>query len=129
MLREGNNKGGVNMINHVVLMKFKPDVNDDAIDDLEKSLDNLPNKIVEIQAYEFGRDRVHSERSYDFALVSLFANLEAVKRYQEHPAHLKALQKISALAEKIIIVDFEGSDAGDIKKDEEGAILSRLGRA
>jgi len=117
------------MINHVVLMKFKPDVNDDAIDDLEKSLDNLPNKIVEIQAYEFGRDRVHSEKSYDFALVSLFANLEAVKRYQEHPAHLKALQKISALAEKIIIVDFEGSDAGDIKKDEEGAILSRLGRA
>ena len=37
MLREGNNKGGRNMINHVVLMKFKPDVNDDAIDDLEKS--------------------------------------------------------------------------------------------
>ena len=117
------------MINHVVLMKFKPDVNDDAIDDLEKNLDDLPNKIVEIQAYEFGRDRVHSEKSYDFALVSLFANLEAVKRYQEHPAHLKVLQKITALAEKIRVVDFEGSDAGDIKKDEEGALLSRLGRA
>ncbi len=116
------------MINHVVLMKFKPDANDDAIDDLEKSLDDLPNKIVEIQVYEFGRDRVHSEKSYDFALVSLFANLEAVKRYQEHPAHLKVLQRITALAEKIIVVDFEGSDAGDIKKDEEGALLSRLGR-
>jgi hypothetical protein len=84
------------MINHVVLMKFNPDVNDDTIDDLEKSLDDLPNKIVEIQAYEFGRDRVHSEKSYDFALR---------------------------------VVDFEGSDAGDIKKDEEGALLSRLGRA
>ena len=107
------------MINHVVLLKFKPDVSDDAIDDLEKILDDLPNKIVEIQAYEFGRDRVHSEKSYDFALVSLFANLEAVKRYQEHPAHLKVLQRITALAEKIIVVDFEGSDAGDIKKDEE----------
>jgi hypothetical protein len=112
MLREGNQLGDADMINHVVLMKFKPDANDDAIDDLEKSLDDLPNKIVEIQVYEFGRDRVHSEKSYDFALVSLFANLEAVKRYQEHPAHL----------------DFEGSDAGDIKKDEEGALLSRLGR-
>jgi hypothetical protein len=41
------------MINHVVLMKFKPDVNDDAIDDLEKSLDDLPNKIVEIQRFLF----------------------------------------------------------------------------
>jgi hypothetical protein len=117
------------MINHVVLMKFKHDVNDDAIDDLEKSLDDLPNKIVEIQTYEFGRDRVHSEKSYDFALVSLFANLEAMKRYQDHPAHLKVLQKIKTLAKNVIVVDFEGSDAGDIKKDEEGAILSRLGRA
>jgi Stress responsive A/B Barrel Domain len=117
------------MINHVVLMKFKPDVNDDAIDALEKSLDDLPNKIVEIQTYEFGRDRVHSEKSYDFALVSLFANLEAMKRYQEHPAHLKVLQKIKTLSENIIVVDFEGTDAGSIKKDEEGAILSRLGRA
>jgi hypothetical protein len=122
-------QGDLNMINHVVLMKFKPDVNDDAIDALEKSLDDLPNKIVEIQTYEFGRDRLHSEKSYDFAPVSLFANLEAVKRYQEHPAHLKVLQKIKTLSENIIVVDFEGTDAGNIKKDEEGAILSRLGRA
>ena len=117
------------MINHVVLMKFKPDVNDDAIADLEKSLDDLPNKILEIQTYEFGRDRVHSEKSYDFALVSLFANLEAAKRYQEHPAHLKVLQKITRLTDNIIVVDFEGTDAGDIKKDEEGAIMSRFDRA
>jgi hypothetical protein len=126
---KGNNKGDTDMINHVVLMKFKPDVNDDAIDDLEKSLDDLPNKIVEIQAFEFGRDRVHSEKSYDFALFSLFANLEAVKRYQEHPAYLNVLQKITRLTENIIGVDFEGTDAGDIKKDEEGAILSRFNRA
>jgi hypothetical protein len=117
------------MINHVVLMKFKPDVNDDAIDDLEKSLDDLPNKIVEIQAFEFGRDRVHSEKSYDFALVALFANMEAVKRYQEHPAHLKVRQKIKRISESILRVDFEGTDAGDIKKDEEGAVLSRFDRA
>ena len=114
------------MINHVVLMKFKPDVDDAAVDDLEKSLDDLPNKIVEIQAFEFGRDRVHSEISYDFALVSLFANLEAAKRYQEHPAYLKVFQKITRLSENIIVVDFEGIDAGDIKKDEEGALLSRF---
>jgi len=117
------------MINHVVLIKFKPDVKDDEIDDLEKSLDDLPNQIVEIQAFEFGRDLIHSERSYDFALVSLFANLEALRRYQEHPAHLKALQKINRLSENLLAVDFEGTDAGKIKKDELGAMLSRFGRA
>ena len=116
------------MINHVVLIKFKPDVKDTDIDALEKSLDDLPNKIVEIQTYEFGRDLLHAKRSYDFALVALFANLEAVKRYQEHPAHLKALQKLNRLSDNILTVDFEGTDAGKIKKDEEGAMLSRLGR-
>jgi hypothetical protein len=52
-----------------------------------------------------------------------------VKRYQEHPAHLKVLQKIAALTENILTVDFEGTDAGNIKSDEEGALLNRLGLA
>ena len=116
------------MINHVVLIKFKPGVKDTDIQDLETSLDHLPNRIIEIQTYEFGRDLLHTAKSYDFALVGLFANLEAVKRYQEHPAHLKVLQKITRLSENILTVDFEGTDAGKIKKDEEGAMLSRLGR-
>jgi hypothetical protein len=116
------------MINHVVLIKFKPEVKDSDIDDLEKGLDHLPDRIVEIQTYEFGRDLLHGKRSYDFALVALFANLEAAKRYQEHPAYLKVLQQINRLSESILSVDFEGTDAGSIKKDEEGAMLSRLGR-
>ena len=116
------------MINHVVLIKFKPGVKDTDIDDLEKGLDDLPNRIIEIQTYEFGRDLLHTERSYDFALVALFANLEALQRYQEHPAHLKVLKKIKELSENILAVDFEGTDAGKIKQDEEGAIRSRLGR-
>ena len=117
------------MINHVVLIKFKPDVKDDEIDELEKGLDDLPNQIVEIQTFEFGRDLIRSKKSYDFALVALFANLEALRRYQEHPAHLKVLQKMNRLSENVLAVDFEGTDAGKIKKDEFGALLSRLGRA
>ena len=117
------------MINHVVLIKFKPDVKDDEIDDFEKGLDDLPNQIIEIQTFEFGRELIRSENSYDFALVALFANLEALRRYQEHHAHLKVLQKMNRLSENIITVDFEGTDAGKIKKDEFGAMLSRLGRA
>ena len=116
------------MINHVVLIKFKPEVSDSDIDALEKSLDDLPNRIVEIHTYEFGRDLLHAASSYDFALVALFANLEAVRRYQEHSAYLKVLQTITRLSEDILTVDFEGTDAGKIKKDEEGAMLNRLGR-
>ena len=44
------------MLNHVVLMKFKAGVSRAEVDALEKNLDALPNMIVEIQMYEFGRD-------------------------------------------------------------------------
>ena len=105
------------MISHVVLLKFKPGVSDADIEELEKSLDELPNKITEIHTYEFGRDLIRSERSYDFALVSLFANLEALERYQQHRHHLPVVKKIKELCESVITVDFEGPEARSISKE------------
>ena len=102
------------MINHVVLLKFKSGIADTDIEELEKMLDDLPNKIPEIHSYEFGRDIIHSQRSFDFALVSLFANMETLQRYQEHRQHLPVLKKIKALCETVATVDFQGSDAGSI---------------
>jgi len=95
------------MIQHLVMLKFKKDTEDTDIDALEAQMNLLPNTIIEIQSYEFGRDIVGSERSYDFGLVSLFANMEAVKRYQVHPDHLKLLEKIRSICDEVIIVDFE----------------------
>jgi hypothetical protein len=96
------------MINHVVLMKFKPGVGEVDIEELEKMLDELPNKIIEIHAYEFGRDRLRSKRSYDFALTAIFANLEALNRYRKHPDRIPVARKIQEITESIATVDFEG---------------------
>ncbi|MHC1743152.1 MAG: Dabb family protein [Syntrophobacteraceae bacterium] len=95
------------MLKHVVFMKFKPEATEDAIQDLEESLAALPGAIPEIKQYEFGRDVLHTERSYDFALVSAFENLDALKRYQVHPDHVVVLNKVRALVESILAVDFE----------------------
>ena len=103
------------MINHVVLMKFNPSVTEADIEELERIMDDLPNKIIEIHAYEFGRDLVRSNVSYDFALVSLFANLDALQRYQAHPAHLAILRKLTPICESIAAVDFEGSDTASTR--------------
>ncbi|MCF8052443.1 MAG: Dabb family protein [Desulfobacterales bacterium] len=104
------------MLNHVVMMKFKPEVTDEQITSLEKMLDGLPNRIVEIHAYEFGRDVIRDERSYDFALVSLFANPEALQRYKTHPAHIEVIEILKKRCEQIITVDFYGSDASSLKE-------------
>jgi hypothetical protein len=103
---------GQDMVNHIVLMKFKNGISEPDIKDLEISMDDLPNKITEIHTYEFGRNLVSSQKSYDFALVALFANLQTLQQYQSHPQYLKVAEKIRKICDDIISVNFEGSDAG-----------------
>lgn len=95
------------MLKHIVFFKFKQDVPDADISNLEQKLAALPALIPEIKGYEFGRDIIHSERSFDFALVSAFDDLDALKRYQMHPAHVEVLNKVRTMCERIHAVDFE----------------------
>jgi hypothetical protein len=95
------------MIKHIVFMKFKKGITDKDIVELEKLMAGLPGRIPEIKEYQFGRDIVQSERSYDFALVSAFEDLDALKRYQPHPDHQPVLAKVKEMSETILAVDFK----------------------
>jgi hypothetical protein len=95
------------MLKHIVFMKLKPEVTGADIAGLKKELGGLPAVIPEIKAFEFGQDILHTERSWDFALVSAFDDLEAMKRYQVHPDHQVVLKKVRAMCESIAVVDFE----------------------
>ena len=94
------------MLKHVVLMKFKQGTGEAEIGNLELGLGALPARIAEIRGYEFGRDVVRSERSYDFALVSTFDDLDAMKRYQVHPDHQVVVKQVLSMCESLLAVDF-----------------------
>jgi len=94
------------MLKHVVFFKFKAEVKDADVVEVEKGLAGLPAAIPEIQEYVFGRDVIHSERSYDFALVSGFADLKAMERYQKHPDHLRVVEVAKRISSNILAVDF-----------------------
>ncbi|MFC1877121.1 Dabb family protein [Thermodesulfobacteriota bacterium] len=104
------------MLNHIVLIKFKKEAPEKDIQDMENLLEELPNKIFEIHSYEFGRDIIHSDRSYDFALIALFANTESLNRYQVHPEHQAVLKKLGSISESVVTVDFMGTDASAFKE-------------
>jgi hypothetical protein len=95
------------MLKHIVFMKLNPEVTGADIAALKKELGGLPAVIPEIKAFEFGQDILRTERSWDFALVSAFDDLEAMKRYQVHPDHQVVLKKVRAMCESIAVVDFE----------------------
>jgi len=94
------------MLKHVVLFKFKPETTETEIAALAEGLGALPDVIKEIREFVFGRDIIHSERSYDFALVSLFDDLPAMQRYQVHPDHQKVIAHVRTISSAVVAVDF-----------------------
>ena len=94
------------MLTHVVLFKFKPETTAEQATRLEAGLKGLPAVISEIREFRVGRDVVRSERSYDLGLVSAFADLDALQRYQVHPAHQEVVALVKALCAGVVAVDF-----------------------
>ena len=94
------------MIKHVVLAKFKPGVTEADVAELSKRLAALPAIIPEIKGYDFGQD-VRPEKTLDFALVSTFGDMAAVKRYLVQPDHVVAGKYIRGLCESLQIIDFQ----------------------
>ncbi len=95
------------MIKHIVFMKYKENVDEMDLRAIREGLAGLPQQIEEIKEYLFGADVLHSERSYDFALVSSFADLDALERYRVHPAHQAVVERIRQACEGTVVVDFE----------------------
>lgn len=95
------------MLKHVVLFKFRKDVSESTIAPVIKALGELPSKIAVVREFVFGRDVLHSERSYDLALVSSFDNLEDMKKYQVNPEHQAVATRLREISESIVTVDFE----------------------
>jgi len=94
------------MLRHIVLMKFKEGVEEVRVSEMAAALGSLPPKIAAIKGFEFGRDIVKSERSYDFALVASFENPDALKEYQVHPEHVPVLQLVRSICDSLVVADF-----------------------
>ena len=95
------------MLQHVVVAKFKPETSQDEREEIVAALRTLPGKVVDIRRFKVGLDVLHSERSYDFALVSTFDDLDALKCYQAHPRHVPLAQRLRAASQNLIAVDYE----------------------
>lgn len=94
------------MLTHVVFFKFNPGTSETDITHTMEALQALPPLIPEINEFRVGRDIMHTERSYDLALVSSFKDLAAMQRYQVDPEHQKVVAYIKTLTSSIVAVDF-----------------------
>nr|WP_315989306.1 Dabb family protein [Desulforamulus aquiferis] len=67
----------------------------------------MEGKIPQLRHLEVGADVLHTERSYDLALITKFDSLEDLQTYQVHPVHVEVANYLAKVREAAVAVDFE----------------------
>jgi hypothetical protein len=95
------------MVTHIVLFKLTEPTADN-LSTTQAKLLSMQGKIAQLRHLEAGIDVIHSERSYDIALVTKFDSLADLQEYQVHPYHAGEVgPHMKSVCSSIVAVDFE----------------------
>lgn len=95
------------MIKHIVCFKLK----DNSLENCTKARDvllSMKTKVPMLRDIQVGIDFLHSERSYDIILETLFDSKEDLTAYQNDPYHCEVVKKhMHAVRSHSIAIDYE----------------------
>lgn len=98
------------MIRHVVMWKIEEMAEGrgrmENVALIKTRLGSLPALVPEIIRMEVGVDIVMEGASWDICLIADFQDLDALRRYQAHPEHVKVADLVNRTMEKRAVVDF-----------------------
>jgi hypothetical protein len=95
------------MIRHVVLFKFKPEVDAAERDELVRMLGQLAQDVEVIRELSVGVDVAGSASACDVALIVDFDDREALDVYEAHPLHQPVIRRVDELCAAVHVVDYE----------------------
>lgn len=93
------------MLTHIVFYRLR-DKSQESLDNLKALFMNMQGRIEQLKSVEVGIDVLHSERSYDLALVTKFDSLDALKAYKAHPEHGKISDYVHSVWLESASVDY-----------------------
>lgn len=94
------------MIRHIVMFKIKDEFKNE-IPQLVKNFYGMKGKIEGMLDLEAGQDFLHSDRSWDLALITVFDTRAAFDAYQNHPVHLPVKKRMHEVRTASAACDFE----------------------
>ena len=97
------------MIRHIVMFRIKDEFKDE-IPQLVKNFYGMKGKIEGMVSLEAGADFLHSDRSYDVALITEFVSREALDAYQSHPVHLPVKKRMGEVRISSVACDYDIPD-------------------
>lgn len=95
------------MITHIVVWKYRADVEQKLRDEHIAMLRNLTSTTNQIVSLSVGSDVLRLPRSYDTGLVATFRDRATLEAYTVHPSHIKVADFGRNISEHIASVDFE----------------------
>jgi hypothetical protein len=95
------------MLTHIVVWKYKPEVDAEQRREHVARLQRLSGVIPEIQSFAVGADVLGLPRSYHTGLVATFKDRAGLEAYDAHPEHQAVVQLGRAISEHVASVDFE----------------------
>lgn len=95
------------MLTHIVIWKYRNDVEQTTREEHVESLRSLANLLPEIVSFQVGFDVVNLSRSYHTGLVAIFKDRAALDAYTVHPKHVAVASFGRTIAEHVASVDFE----------------------
>jgi hypothetical protein len=94
------------MLIHIVVWKYRADVELFAREEHVKLLGALASIIPEVQMLAVGFDVLSLPRSYHTGLVATFVDRAALDAYTVHPEHVKVAEFGRSISEHVASVDF-----------------------
>jgi heme-degrading monooxygenase HmoA len=94
------------VIQHIVLLKLKPETTDRQVIDAFEAGESLANEIPGLIEFQFGRNRAEPEHGFGVASIVRFEDEDALHHYLEHPARLRYIEEhVAPLTEQRIELD------------------------
>ena len=95
------------MLTHIVVWKYKPEVDEARRREHVARLRRLAGIIHEVQSLAVGADVLGLPRSYHTGLVATFRDRAALDAYTVHPEHAAVVDLGRSISEHVASVDFE----------------------
>jgi hypothetical protein len=98
------------VIRHIVLFRLKPGFSWESpeVREAEALQERMGDEIEELREWHCGRNVSDRSVAYDYAVIGLLDDEEAVARYLAHPFHHKAASSWTPISDRVI---------ADIKED------------
>jgi hypothetical protein len=95
------------MLTHIVIWKYRVEIEPEVREEHVRLLRSLTSVIPELESLSVGFDVLRLPRSYDSGLVATFKDKSALEAYTVHPEHVKAANFGRTISEHVASVDFE----------------------